>query len=106
MNNPIAEFEKIRDFYITYLETAFRIGSESIQERRRQVLEIPGVLATNPFLEPIPKYQSSNVRIDQLVSSDVGDKVLPGSTRAEREAFVRHASISVSKHVAQTSASP
>ena len=39
MNNPLETFESIRDFYISYLETAFRIGSSDIQTKRRALLE-------------------------------------------------------------------
>jgi DEAD/DEAH box helicase domain-containing protein len=102
VNNPIVQFEKIRDFYITYIETAFRIRAESIQKLRRELLETPGVLATNPYLEPIPKYESSRVRIDQITDPDTGDQVLPEYSAVEREAFVRLAASGLvpAKHTA------
>ena len=37
MQDPIQTFEAIRDFYITYLETAFRIGDNQIQKIRRDL---------------------------------------------------------------------
>ena len=88
MNNPIKQFERIRDFYITYIETAFRIRSDQIQQRRRNLLMEPGVLSTRPFLEPIPKYESSGVRIDQIAMESVGNRVLPEFSQEEREAFI------------------
>jgi hypothetical protein len=39
MQDPIATFEAVRDFYVTYLETAFRIGAPTIQKKRRDLLE-------------------------------------------------------------------
>ena len=91
MSNPIKQFERIRDFYITYIETAFRIRSDRIQKRRRDLLKSSGVLSTKPFLEPIPKYESSGVRIDQI-ADDVGEGILPDFNTEEREAFVHLAS--------------
>lgn len=44
MKNPIEAFHKIRQFFITYLETAFRIGDDEIQAMRRELLEQSGTL--------------------------------------------------------------
>ena len=57
MNSPIETFESIRDFYIAYLETAFRIGPPEIQALRRKLLEDKGTLCADLFLEPMPKYE-------------------------------------------------
>lgn len=91
MRDPITDFEKIRDFYITYLETAFRIADPETQERRRDLLEQydPPTLCADPLIEPVPRYETAGVRIDDLVPGDVGERWLPGFTESERELFVR-----------------
>ena len=38
MKDPFSTFESVRNFYITYLETAFRIADPEIQRLRRQLL--------------------------------------------------------------------
>lgn len=90
MADPLSDFEKIRDFYITYLETAFRIGSPEIQERRRELLERFDTLCTEPLFEPVPRYETQGLRLDQLVEDGpAGRQYLPGFTHEERERFVR-----------------
>ena len=55
MLDPVGGFERIRNQYITYLETAFRIRDSGVSAERRWMLEQPGALATEPFVEPIPR---------------------------------------------------
>ena len=88
MRDPIFAFKNIRDFYITYLETAFRIGEDSIQKKRRELLEKEGMLCTDPYIEPLPSYKGSNVPLESLVDEGIGNKWLPGFSKEERHAFV------------------
>lgn len=88
MNNPLETFESIRDFYITYLETAFRIGSPAIQTYRRELLEKQGTLCADLFLEPIPKYQDHGLTISDLRDTSKGETWLPEFTALQRAAFV------------------
>lgn len=88
MNDPVSSFAAIRDFYITYLETAFRIGEPAIQELRRKLLEQTGTLCTDPYLEPLPSYNDYGLKVSDLIKSQHGEFWLPGFTSAEREAFV------------------
>lgn len=91
MKDPIAAFESLRDFYITYLETAFRIRHDGIQARRRQLLEHAGTLCTTPLLEPIPRYlgPDEQTRIDDLAKSEQAERWLPGFTAEEARVFTR-----------------
>ena len=88
MQDPVETFIAIRDFYITYLETAFRIGDPSIQGIRRKLLEEIGTLATEPLLEPLPTYEHLNLKIEDLLSSNHGSKWLPDFSENQRKAFV------------------
>lgn len=88
MQDPIQAFDSIRDFYITYLETAFRIGDPGTQKRRRELLESVGTLATEPLIEPLPSYPESGVRIDSLREEPNGKEWLPSFTAEERNAFI------------------
>jgi DEAD/DEAH box helicase domain-containing protein len=88
MNNPLETFESIRDFYITYLETAFRIGHPDIQSKRRELLEQAGTLCAELFLEPLPKYADAGLRIDDLKQEAQGKTWLPGFSSHEISTFV------------------
>ncbi|HJV86603.1 MAG TPA: DEAD/DEAH box helicase [Noviherbaspirillum sp.] len=88
MIDPISSFDAIRDFYITYLETAFRIGDPDIQAKRRALLEEVDTLCTEPYLEPLPAYADYGLRIDGLRAAKDGAKWLAGFDQGEREAFV------------------
>lgn len=90
MLDPVRNFERIRDFYLTYLDTAFRIGHDDIARRRRDLLRAPGTLCTDPFLEPIPSYALSGYTVDGLARvGELGDRILRDFTAEERWAFVR-----------------
>jgi DEAD/DEAH box helicase domain-containing protein len=86
MIDPIGGFYRIRDLYITYLETAFRIRDEALTRERRAYLEKPGSLCTEPLVEPIPRYAAVNYALEELVDRDPG--VLRHFSRDERLAFV------------------
>jgi len=88
MQDPLETFGRVRDFYISYLETAFRIGDEDTQRRRRVLMEQVGALATEPLVEPLPNYPDSGVSIDSLRADQFGAEWLPGFTSGERDAFV------------------
>ena len=58
MFDPIGSFLRIRELYITYLETAFRIENREVSAERRALLERAGSLCTDPLVEPLPRYKS------------------------------------------------
>lgn len=88
MNDPISTFYSIRDFYITYIETAFRIGLPGIQKKRRELLELTNALCTEPLLEPVPAYLDIGLKINDLLDFEHSKKWLPDFTKTETEAFV------------------
>lgn len=88
MIDPLSSFASIRDFYITYLETAFRIGDPDIQSKRRALLEEKNNLCTEPFIEPLPLYADLGLTIDRLRNVEDGATWIPGFDKADRDAFV------------------
>lgn len=88
MRNPIETFESIRDFYITYLETAFRIGHPLIQSERRKLLEQIGTLCAELYVEPMPRYLDYGLDVGDLCGEDRGRTWLPGFNASQRKAFV------------------
>ena len=94
MQDPIGTFERIRELYLSYLDTAFRIGDESIAEERRKLLRKPGALCTEPLIEPIPSYAPAHgpngapVTFDDLFHNEARDATLAGFPGPARRAFI------------------
>ena len=89
MYDPIGNFQRIRNLYITYLDTAFRIADPAVAEERRALLERPGTLTTVPLIEPMPRYRTVDWSLRDLVERSVSLAHLDEETR---RAFVRIAS--------------
>ncbi len=88
MEDPIGGFERIRDLYITYLETAFRIRNRGVSAERRAMLEKAGSLCSEVLVEPIPRYEPVDFDLNDLVDTDLSAVLLPGLSREGRAAFV------------------
>jgi len=67
MLDPIGGFDRIRDFFISYVETSFRISDRTVADERRRLLETTNVFATSSFVEPVLRYRTHDLRIDQMV---------------------------------------
>jgi DEAD/DEAH box helicase domain-containing protein len=87
MFDPIGGFQRIRELYITYLETAFRIGNAAVSKERRVLLETPGSLCTIPLVEPVPRYVRSNTNLSELGTGNSG--ALAQLETVVREKFLR-----------------
>jgi DEAD/DEAH box helicase domain-containing protein len=85
--DPIGSFERIRDLYLSYLDTAFRIGDQALSEERRRLLRRPGTLTAEPLLEPMPLYATA-YGIHELRRPRPSADPLEGFAIKEREAFV------------------
>lgn len=72
MLDPIGGFNRIRDFFISYVETSFRIADRTVAAERRRLLETTNVFATASFVEPVLRYKTHDLRIDQMVGVQDG----------------------------------
>ncbi len=87
MLDPIGGYRRIRDFFISYVETSFRISDDSVDASRRRLLETAGTFAADPFVEPVLRYKSADCGLDAMVGDEQG--VLAGlGTREAQVAFV------------------
>lgn len=91
MQDPIGSFQRIRDLYIAYLNTAFRIEDPSVSDERDRLLKEPGTLCTDPLLEAVLRYEpliedGHEVDFDTVRAGH--SRILAGFTDEEREAFV------------------
>ncbi|MCA9128763.1 MAG: DEAD/DEAH box helicase [Planctomycetales bacterium] len=82
MKDPIGAFERLQDGIKRYITSAFGTDSQSFEEERKALLDKPGVLFQEAFVEPLPAY-SSGKRLRDLNSEDLG-----GMTAAGVAAFV------------------
>ena len=89
MLDPIGAFTRIRDFFISYLETAFYIRESAISDARRRLLEESSALCAEPIIEPLTRYETADFALEELAHGGLNDTRLPGLDPLEREAFVR-----------------
>ncbi len=81
MNDPVGAFEEVRDNFLLYVKTAFGTQFPSLETERDQLLRKPGVFCQQPWIEPLPRYESGK-SIYELNSDD-----LPGFTGEEIQEF-------------------
>lgn len=72
MLDPIGGFDRIRDFFISYVETSFRIADKTVAAERRRLLETTNVFATTSFVEPVLRYKTHATTIDKMVGATDG----------------------------------
>jgi DEAD/DEAH box helicase domain-containing protein len=82
MNSPIEAFEDIKGNFIRYIKTAFGTRFPALEKEREELLLEPGVLAQEPWIEPLPRYKSSNKKVRDLTNVD-----LPNFTPEEIDLF-------------------
>ncbi|PHS08625.1 MAG: hypothetical protein COA78_12605 [Blastopirellula sp.] len=87
MLDPIGGFQRIRDLYITYLETAFRIQDPMVSAERRRLLETSGSLCTEPYVEPIPRYMACDWLLHEIASENYNGSVVKDFSSEQRLAF-------------------
>jgi Lhr-like helicase len=71
MKDPITSFDEIKDNYIRYVETAFDTKFDSVDLERRDLLNRDKVLYREPWIEPLPDYKSSGIKISGISNTDV-----------------------------------
>lgn len=87
MIDPIGGFDRIREFLLSYLDTAFRIRDPKVAQARRELLRQPGTLANELFLEPVRRYEAASRRLETL-AEEGSDNPLGHLPRDARRAFI------------------
>lgn len=85
MLDPIGSFERMRDYFVSYLDTAFKIRRRDVADARRALLATAGRMCAEPFIEPVLRYQSAERPLEALVDEP---GALSQFSRAGRLAFV------------------
>ena len=68
--HPAKLYDALKDVYLSYYDTAFRVRDEAVQAERHELLASGNVLFTEPLLEPVPNYDD-HASIAEI-ASDVG----------------------------------
>src|SRR5579884_2777022 len=58
MSDAISTFRRLRDDYIRYYETPFAVRDEAVMRERHELLLEDGVIAREPWIEPIAPYKN------------------------------------------------
>lgn len=85
MFDPLGSFERMREFFVTYLDTAFKIRDPGVADARRKLLAQAGRMCAEPMIEPVLRYEPDRFRLEELV--DGGD-ALADFPREAKVAFV------------------
>lgn len=88
MHDPIGAFQRIRELFISYVDTASRIEPAELAEERRNLLQQPGNLCTEPLLEPLPIWSPDGRSFEDLCAEAGADAVLAPLPPAARAAFL------------------
>lgn len=75
MLDPIGSVRRLREFFISYVDTAFRIRHAGLADQRRELLRTPGTLMTDSYLEPVPRYQTSSWGLESTAEDFVGNPI-------------------------------
>ncbi|MFL9869546.1 DEAD/DEAH box helicase [Paraburkholderia fungorum] len=87
MLDPIGATHRIREFFLAYLDTAFRIRDKNVAAARRELLNKHGTLTTEAFLEPVPRYEQVPHTLEELIDLEDGSPLQHFSQAAKR-AFI------------------
>ena len=79
--DPIGAWDQLQDLLKKYIKSAFGSSSASFEADRQRLLDSPGVLFQDAYLELLPEYVSGK-KLGDLDASD-----LPNMSSDAREAF-------------------
>lgn len=82
IHDPIGAFDSIKEHFLRYVKTSFGIRSQPESEERDRLLEREGIFYRQPWIEPLPEYESSNKKIAEITPEE-----LPEMTEAGLRAF-------------------
>ena len=83
MNDPFRTFNELREAYLRYLDSPFRLRYSALMEERRRLLDQDRQLYREPLFEPIVPYESSKLTVRAAggqvgASPDVADYMASG----------------------------
>jgi ATP-dependent helicase YprA (DUF1998 family) len=71
MRDPVGAFRTVRENLILYVKTAFGTRFPGLEIERERLLRETTVFCREPWIEPLPRYQSSGTTVQDLVAGEV-----------------------------------
>lgn len=97
MNNPFQTFSQIREAYLRYLDSPFRLRYDALLEERKLLLDQDRQLYREPLFEPVAPYETSGKTVAQACSRlgvppDAADFIVQGlfQPRQDPNGQIRH----------------
>ncbi len=84
MNNPVEAHRHLRESVFRYIKTAFGTRSPSFEAERATLLDRPGGVFQEPFIEPIVPYRSEKALAD-LADGDFSSVLSAAAQKAFRD---------------------
>jgi len=78
VKDPIGAHRRVADSVLSYIGTAFGTRYPSLERERAALLRAPGSLSQEPWIEPLPRYESSGKTVSQLTAADLPN-IAPGA---------------------------
>ncbi|BFM03369.1 hypothetical protein Psyaliredsea_20160 [Psychrobacter alimentarius] len=88
MLDPIGAYNDILELYLSYLDTVYRLRREDLSQERQRLLRQPGNLMPEPFIEPILRYQSTDIRLEDCLDKECQNNPLKKFNREQRRAII------------------
>src|SRR4051794_3159294 len=73
--HPLHVYDAIKDAYLRYYDTAFRLRDPALRAERRTLLEQTGVVFTDPLIEPVLPYPSEERLVSVCEEVGVGAEI-------------------------------
>jgi Lhr-like helicase len=90
-NDPYKIFEKLRQTYLRYYETAFDLRDDALARERRAVLHQERIIHREPYVEVIPRFQTAKTiaeAVEELdLTTDICDFLTTGLFPAHRRLY-------------------
>ena len=83
MENPFHIFDSIREAYLRYLDSPFRLRYQALLDERRSLLNRDGQLYRDPLFEPMPPYESSGLTA-LAAAANLGASTAAGEFMAQK----------------------
>jgi len=88
MDNPFRIFQQVKQAYLRYLDSPFRLRYEALLFERQRLLDQDRQLYRHPLIEPIAPYESSGFTVGQAceqlhIPPEAADFITRGLFRAE-----------------------
>ena len=95
MTDPFKTFNELREAYLRYLDSPFRLRYPALMEERRQLLDQDRQLYRDPLFEPIVPYELSGLTVHAAcsrvgASQDFADYVAASGLFPEKRELFQH----------------